>query len=267
LDNGSTDGYSKQLAAHIATLRRAGLPIRYHRFDLHPGLTASLTRALTLLHPESVYLLRLDNDVNLARDALSVMVDVMQTHPETGVTGPRLVYAGAPERLNSGAVWINQWGGTNLVIDSDHAVECDTFWGAAMLFRKSALDEVGRWFDPELYLFAEEPEVCWQLRRRGYASVFVPQAQGTHDTAQSTGKHSNLSIYLNYRNHTLVYARMYPGTVCVLRNLVLFPRILARCMRERTLVPLMGFMDGLLGKPLNDAWWQEMISTKKFRRP
>jgi GT2 family glycosyltransferase len=267
LDNGSTDGSSTPLAEHVTTLQQEGLPVRYHRFDLHPGLTASLTRAMSLFHPDSAYLLRLDNDVDLDGDALSAMVNLMQARPEVGVTGPRLVYACAPDRLNGGAVWLNRWGGRNRMGDPDKVVECDTLLGAAMLFRKDALQKVGRWFDPELYLFAEEPEVCWQLRRRGYATVFMPQALGRHDTAQSTGKHSALSNYLNYRNHTLVYARMYPRAVCLLRNLHLFPRILVRCVRERTFIPLLGFVDGLLARPLNDAWWQEMISAKAFRRP
>ncbi|MEW5771869.1 MAG: glycosyltransferase family 2 protein [Pseudomonadota bacterium] len=267
LDNGSTDGSSQPLAEQVDALRAQGLPIRYHRFDQHPGLTASLTQSLALTQADSVYLLRLDNDVDMNADALSVMVSLMQARPDIGVTGPRLVYASAPDRLNGGAVWLSPWGGRNRMEDPDQPVECDTLLGATMLFRRSALQEVGRWFDPGLYLFAEEPEVCWQLRRRGYATVFVPQALGRHDTAQSTGKHSALSNYLNYRNHTLVYARMYPGRVALLRNLHVFPRILARCWRERTTIPFWGFMDGLLARPLNDAWWQEMISAKAFRRP
>lgn len=267
LDNGSTDGSSQPLAEHVTSLQQVGLPVRYHRFDLHPGLTAALTHSLTLIHSDSVYLLRLDNDVDLNGDALSAMVSLMQVRPEIGVTGARLVYASAPSVLNGGAVRLNRWGGRNRMDDPNQAMECDTFLGGAMLFRRSAVGEVGRWFDPELYLFAEEPEACWQLRRRGYTAVFVPQALGRHDTAISTGKHSALSSYLNYRNHTLVYARMYPGVVCLLRNLHMLPRILIRCARERTFIPLLGFVDGLLARPLSDAWWQEMIASKVFRRP
>lgn len=267
LDNGSTDGSSAPLAEHIESLHQIGLPIRYHRFDLHPGLTAALTHSLTLVHPDSVYILRLDNDVDMDADALSVMVSLMQNRPDVGVAGPRLVYASAPDCLNGGAVWINPWGGRNRMEDPLHPVECDTLLGAVMMFRRSALHEIGRWFDPELYLFAEEPEVCWQLRQKGYATLFVPLAMGRHDTAQSTGKHSALSTYLSYRNHALIYTRMFPAWLSLLRNLNLFPRVLIRCWRSRTAIPLLGFIDGLMAHPLNDAWWQDMISSRPFRRP
>jgi GT2 family glycosyltransferase len=267
LDNGSTDGSSASLAVHVDSLRQAGLSIRYHRFALHPGLTAALTHSLSLLHPDSDFVLRLDNDVDMDSDALSLMVDLMQSRPKAGVVGPRLVYASDPGCLNGGAVWINRWGGRNRIDDPRQPVECDTLLGAIMLFRRRALREIGRWFDPELYLFAEEPEICWQLRCRGYATFFLPQALGRHDTAQSTGKHSKLSNYLNYRNHTLVYSKMFPVAVSWLRNVNLLPRVLFRCWRSGSAIPLLGFVDGLRARPLSDAWWQDMISSMPFRRP
>jgi GT2 family glycosyltransferase len=267
IDNGSTDGSSKPLADHINALHDQGLPIRYHRFELHPGLTASLNQSLDLIQVNCVYLLRLDNDVDMNAEALSVMVSLMEINPYIGVTGPRLVYSSAPDRLNGGAVWLSPFGGRNRIEDPEQPIECDTLLGATMLFRRSALKELGRWFDPALYLFAEEPEVCWQLRRLGYATVFVPQGLGRHDTAQSTGKHSALSNYLNHRNHTLVYSQIYPWQVSLIRNFYLFPRILLRCWRERTTLPFWGFIDGLMARPLSDEWWQEMISSSAFRLP
>lgn len=267
VDNGSTDDSAQALVKHVELLRKNGLSIRYYRFDKHPGLTASLTASLKLINTKSKFLLRLDNDVELNLDALSLMVDIMQKKPEVGVVGPRLVYTSSPNQLNGGAVWINPWGGKNKIGDSSQPVECDTLLGAAMLFRVQALQELGRWFDPKLYLFAEEPEICWQLRDKGYSTLYLPQAEGRHDTAQSTGKHSALSEYLNYRNHTIVYSRMFSIFVNTFRNLILFPRILVRCWRRKDFIPLIGFMDGLIAHPLNDNWWQESIQSNTFRRP
>lgn len=267
IDNGSTDGSSEKLAERISCLRKRGLPVHYHRFDLHPGLTASLNHSLSLIRPDSSFVLRLDNDVELNPDALSIMIALMQSKAKIGVVGPRMVYASAPDQLNSGAVWINPWGGKNRMLDTLQPTACDTVLGAAMLFRRSALSQVGRWFDPELFLFAEEPEICWQLRQQGYSTYYSPKSLGRHDTARSTGKHSELSTYLNYRNHTLVYARQFPRYVTLLRNLHIIPRILLRCVRYRTTTPWIGFVDGLLARPLDRGWWQEAIHAKVFRRP
>lgn len=267
LDNGSTDGSSPALAGYIEKLARSGLPVRCHRFDRHPGLTGSLDAALALIDPASEYLMRLDNDVDLNPDALRKLVLVMQSRSEVGVVGPRLVCASNPREVNGSPIWISPWGGQGRISSPDTPVTCDTILGAAMLFRTSAVREVGRWFDPHLYLFAEEPEICWRLRCRNYITVYAPQALGRHDIAQSTGKHSALSLYLNNRNNVVVYGRMYPKWINIIRNLNLLPRIFVRCRRARSMIPLLGFIDGLISRPLTDAWWQDMISAKKFRRP
>jgi len=267
LDNASTDGSSDALAQFVQTLRGKSLNIKYHRLEQHPGLTAALNFALTLLNPDAKYLMRLDNDVLLDANALSNLVALMETREDTGLVGPRLVYTSQPTLLNGGALWLNRWGGKGRNEDRAEATECDTVLGAIMVFRRSAIQEIGRWFDPELYLFAEEPEISWQLRRKGYKTVFEPKAFGHHDTKVSLGKHSALSTYLNYRNHTLLHRRMHSFGVILCRNIQLVPRILVRCLRNRSVVPLLGVIDGLLGRQLNVAWWEEMITNKKFRRP
>lgn len=267
LDNGSTDGSSDILTERIAWLRRDGLEIHYRRFSLHPGLTQSINMGLEQLPAETKYVMRLDNDVTLAPDALDVMVRFLEGHPGAGVVGPRIVYASNPERLNAGAIWINPWGGRNRMEDVADPVECDTLLGAVMLARNEALKKIGRWFDPELYLFAEEVEFCWQLRSHGFSAHYVPDAVAYHDTALSTGKHSSLSTYLNYRNHTMVYNQITSVPVSIFRHLNLFPRVLVRSARQRSWVVLLGYLDGLCRRPLNDGWWQEQIASPAFRRP
>jgi hypothetical protein len=213
--------------------------------------------ALEEISPQIAYVIPLDNDVDLANDALAIMVDYMERNPYVGVVGPRIVHASQPVQLNAGAIWINQWGGANRMEDSLAPTECDTLLGAVILVRRQALTRIGRWFDPSLYSFVEVDECCCQLRKAGFRTRYVPMAFAHHDTAQSTGKHSALSKYLSYRN----------GAVSVIRNTLTFPRTLWHCIWQRSWIPLYRFVDGLRQMPLTDEWWQSQLTGATFRRP
>lgn len=266
-DNASSDGSSDALKSGVEALVNEGLSIRYNRLPAHPGLTQSINMALSQCPADAKYVMRLDNDVELSHEATAAMVQYLEFQTHVGILGPRIVYASDPSRLNAGAIWLNRWGGKNKMEDASAPVACDTLLGAVMLARLSALEKVGRWFDPKLYLFAEENEICWQLRRFGLESHYLPSALAYHDTAQSTGRHSSLSTYLNYRNHVLVANQMTSIPVSVVRNLNLALRIPVRCLRERSWVALYGFWDGLIKRPLNNCWWEQQISSPTFRRP
>ena len=43
-----------------------------------------------------------------------------------------------------------------------------------MLVRQAALEDVG-WFDERFFLFSEETDLCWRLKRAGWEIVHMPQ--------------------------------------------------------------------------------------------
>lgn len=266
-DNASSDGSSDALRGQVEELARGGLPISFTRLDSHPGVTRAFNLALARLSPTSKYVMRLDNDVTLESDGLRRLLAFMESNPRAGVVGPKIMYSAEPTRLNAGAIWLNPYGFRNRMEDTDLPVRCDTLLGAVMLVRRSAIDRVGRWFDPDLFLFAEEPEFCWRVSKAGFEVFYEPRAVAFHDTALSTKKHSDLSSYLNHRNHCVVFNRMFPWRVNAVRNVHLCVRLLARSVRLRTMVPFLGFIDGLAGRPMSDEWWRAQVGGSGFRRP
>jgi GT2 family glycosyltransferase len=266
-DNASTDPSWRGLSQAVDALASTGVRIRFRRLESHPGVTQAFNDALKYLDQRSVYVLRLDNDVELAAGALEALLDFMDSRPQCGIAGPRIVYAADPSRLNAGAIWLNRWGLRNRMVDSREPVECDALLGAVMIVRFDAIRAIGRWFDPSLFLFAEEPEFCWQITRAGYKVCYVPSALALHDTALSTGKHSKLSTYLNHRNNAVVLNRRYPGITGAIRNCHVLARLAVKGVITGSFLPLMGFLDGLRQRPLTEAWWQERLRSTNFSRP
>jgi GT2 family glycosyltransferase len=63
---------------------------------------------------------------------------------------------------------------------SNHsAVECDWIMGACMMIRRAAL-ELGGVFDPEIWLYGEELDLCYRIKRAGWRIVFDPASKIIH---------------------------------------------------------------------------------------
>ena len=58
--------------------------------------------------------------------------------------------------------------------------------GAFLLLRRTAWEQAGG-FDPRQWLYAEDVDLAWRLRRAGWATRHVPEARVLHESAASTG--------------------------------------------------------------------------------
>lgn len=110
---------------------------------------------------------------------LSLQPSVMPTHsPLTA-----LVRASGLSRLVP-----NRWA-PKLTTHWDHneAREIDGANGAVMLFRAATWDEMGG-FDERIYIYAEEIDICWRIRKAGWKIWFTPEAEFVHIGNGSAGK-------------------------------------------------------------------------------
>ncbi|MGN7821876.1 glycosyltransferase family 2 protein [Chitinophaga sp. 22536] len=76
--------------------------------------------------------------------------------------------------------------------------------GADMMIRKAVFDEVGG-FDPEFFMYYEETELTWRVRKKGYKIVSVPAAKiihlegGSEQMKERTALRSFKSKYIFFR--------------------------------------------------------------------
>lgn len=73
--------------------------------------------------------------------------------------------------------------------------------GAAMLFRKSALDTAGL-FDEDFFIYFEETDLCHRLWLSGYTVVYEPESIVYHHEAVDTKRQFTAyrTTYLSFRN-------------------------------------------------------------------
>ncbi|MDQ2785764.1 MAG: glycosyltransferase family 2 protein [Chloroflexota bacterium] len=151
-------------------------------------------------------ILLLNPDTELTAGALAALHRALFADPVVGVVGPLLRYPDGtiqPSRrrfptLATALVestLVQEWWPDHPALaryyradlPDDVAQDVDWLVGACLLVRREVFAAVGL-LDERLFLYAEEPEWCWRVRRAGWRVRFVPEAEVRHHEGSSTGQ-------------------------------------------------------------------------------
>lgn len=193
VDNGSTDG-SPELVGEFkwAELVRSGENLGYGA-AVNRGAAAS----------RSPWIAAANADVALTPGALTALLTAGSEHPRAGCLAPGLERPDGspqhslhpfPELAQTLAVALGLPAvlpalARCLVIEgrTDLGKERDVPWahGALLLVRREAWEAVGG-FDEAQWLYAEDLDLCWRLRRAGWSTRYVPSARVVHHVSAAT---------------------------------------------------------------------------------
>jgi len=161
------------------------------------------------------YVWLLNNDTEVAPDALTALVAAMQAMPGTGMAGSKIYLFDDRRRLNCvGGLW--EKGRLRLRLPGagqldrgqfDAPDQRDSISGCSMLVRTSALRDFGM-MDEAYFLYWEDVEWCARARQKGYTILYVPGSHVWHKVSASSGKNSLAQHYYSARNG-LVFLRRY----------------------------------------------------------
>lgn len=136
------------------------------------------------------YILLLNPDVRLLDKNISSMIAFLDRDLSIGICGPLLVREdgssqSGPSRFNgifselkfiSGAYLLNKLSVKKKFLNP---IECDYIPGSCMLIRRSLLEDIGI-FDENIFIFAEEEEICFRAKRKGWKIFFYPPCKVIH---------------------------------------------------------------------------------------
>jgi GT2 family glycosyltransferase len=163
------------------------------------------------------YIVLLNNDVEVAPDWLTHLVDAAEKDETIGALQPKvlsMINRGFFEYAGASGGFIDPWGYPFLrgrmfdTIERDHAQYDDVreiFWasGAALFLRRSALDAVG-WLDEIFFMHFEEIDLCWRLHLFGYKIKVIPQARVLHYVSAALPAVNFKKLYWNHRNNLIM---------------------------------------------------------------
>lgn len=229
VDNDSGDGSHDRLVAGVA--ERGWSRVRVIQSGRNGGFGAGnnvgIRAGLPGGRPDYVYIL--NSDAFPAVDAIRVLHDHLQTHPQVGFAGSYIHGTdGEPHRTAfrfpsiagefEAAV---RFGPVSRLLRRrivampipEVTTRVDWMAGASMMIRQDVLDRVGL-FDERFFLYFEETELCRRMARAGWPGDYVPASRVAHVGSASTGMKTWTRIpgfWLDsrWRYFTTVHGRAY----------------------------------------------------------
>lgn len=148
--------------------------------DRNLGFSQANNQALKICKGRYVYYLNPDTEVQ--PNAFGKMVDFMDSHPDVGLAGTRLVY---PDGSLQPSVE-KRYPGQRYTQNELKDLKGDIAWvlGASMIARQ-ALIRTLEGFDENFFLYGEDLDLCLRIRRAGWIIGHIPEAEVIHWEGQS----------------------------------------------------------------------------------
>ena len=175
------------------------------------------------------YILILNADIVVLKDAISEMLKFMEKNSEIGILAPQLLDFGGNIQIScfnqptlgtilarrtvfgkfkKGKQLLNRF----LISDWDRKSVREVDWvqGSAMMTRKEAMEKVGLW-DERFFMYFEDTDWCRRFWQNNYKVVYLPNAQMAHYYHRSSKKWGGIldMIFNKYTRLHIISALKY----------------------------------------------------------
>lgn len=235
VDNASADGSPEAVAQYFPWVRLIrNQDNRGFAAANNQGILASRGRCVLLLNSDAV----------LLPDAVHRMLAFMDSHPEVGIVGGKLLnpdgsfqssYADFPNLLGEillltglSRFFLFSTYPSYPEAASREPRRVDWVGGAFIMARREAVEVVGL-LDEDYFMYAEEMDWCYRMTRSGWVVFYLPQAQAIHHLGSSSSlipERKRAQLYRSKclflrKNRGWLSATTYRSLVCVVSLLKL----------------------------------------------
>lgn len=225
VDNASGDG-------SVEMMRETFPQIPVIASPRNVGFAAGMN--LGFAHATGEYIMTLNTDVAIFRQAVEDMVNYLDAHPRVGIAGPRLINPNGTVQWSCcqfPSRWIpllrrSPLGAfpaakaqlrRYLMSDWDHRSDRPVDWvlGGCMMIRRRALDESGV-FDENFFLYIEDVDLCRRMWAAGWEVHYIGTAEMVHYHRRESAEHPGIRGLFSYptRLHIrswVYYEKKYAG--------------------------------------------------------
>lgn len=173
VDNGSDDDT-------VAQVRRAYADVELIENQTNEGFGRACNRALANVQTE--YALLINPDVTLDHADIDTLLQLMGENPQAAIAGVAL---------------------TGSAMDKQHSVPLLS--GALMLWRMQHMQQVS-FFDPALFLFYEDDDICLRTKKAGYELLLCDETSVQHQPGMSCKLNPEL---MELKLRSLVWSSLY----------------------------------------------------------
>jgi len=228
VDNGSSDD-------SVERIQSAYPEIRTVQTEKNLGFSGGNNVGIREVMRHNVkYVWLLNNDTQPKPFALRELVHTAEADDRLGCVGSVLHYTSDPERIQAwGGGWISLWSGY-----SSQATErprpgrqLDFLTAASMLVRRKALEDVGL-MDDRFFLYWEDAELCFRLRKHGWKLGVASRAVVLHNLNAST-RRSTAPMDRYFTSSAIRFLSEYSPVPLLAASVFLSRRVLNRAVTGR----------------------------------
>lgn len=160
---------------------------------------------IALEKAKSEFCLLLNPDTVLQNDSIEKLLQAAEQYKEAAIIAPMLYHAdGSLQQSYKTSVFSREKNAAKYIEpEGDLCAECLS--GAVMLLRMECFKKTG-FFDPDIFLFYEDDDICMKAREAGYSLVLTTSARVTHLMGRSSPINLK-SIY--FKNMHMMWSRIY----------------------------------------------------------
>lgn len=242
VDNGSGDGSVGMVRAEFPQVMVLG-------DGRNRGYGAAANYAVTQSAAETILLL--NSDTQLTAGAVGELAAYMDRHPQVAIVGPRLVGSDgvlqqscypfpAPiytllEETRVGRIirYIPILRDSYLYTWPHNRVRSVPWLqGSALAIRRRPFEALGG-FDESFFMYFEEVDLCYRLRKAGWQIHFNPQATVVHAGGGSTNQYRVPMMVQLFESTRQFYERHYSAWRTLQFGLVVVALMIAKIVRDR----------------------------------
>ena len=195
VDNASADGSADMVAEEFPQ-------VKLICNEANVGFAAGNNVALRQVTGE--YVLLINTDTIVRRDALRTMVEFLDAHPEAGACGCKILDPDGTLQLDSRrgfptplAAFCKMSGLSRFFpkhpliahyhmtyLDPEQTAEVEVLSGSCMMVRKAAMDQVGL-LDEDYFMYGEDIDWSYRFHQAGWKLYYVPTTEIIHFSGES----------------------------------------------------------------------------------
>ncbi len=239
VDNASTDGSASEISRFRQGLRSRGSDPRgfggqanLKLIENKKNVGFSKGNNIGAKIAKGEYLVFLNSDTEVRDDGLKGMINFLKSHTDVGILGGRLKNKDGSLQKSAGVfytlsnVFLMLFGGEQFVRFSPKEIqEVDWVSGACFMIKKDLFSNLGG-FDEHFFMYIEDMELCYRVKKMGYKVYFYPQANILH-VGEGSSQRSFAIIHI-YKGLLYFYAKhkSYIQYIMV-KTLLIFKAIVA----------------------------------------
>jgi GT2 family glycosyltransferase len=208
VDNASSDGSVEFVHKEFGKDRRLKIVCNERNLGFAEGNNVGVRSA------RGEYIVLLNSDTQVDSQWLKELVKAAQPRL-VGAVQSKLVQMNAPDLLDCAGGLVDYYGyhfergRGEKAAKFNQAVEVFYGKGASLLLKRNVLNMTGL-FDPEIFLYFDEVDLCWRVWLSGHKVVFAPKSVVLHASGSTASKvQEKKRAYFYARNHILILLKNY----------------------------------------------------------